>query len=1426
MKRRRFKNPLALLLALIMVLSMVQVTALAAPTAPTAPKIITLKVNGATVKNSENSYTAAVTGVTTTTITAAYFGQSILTYNGKEYPSNTPITVETPATGTTTIELTIASKEDSSLKTVYTVNLFNDRLIALGDFRALLPDWGELTNPNAVENYMRSSVNTFVNGNAEGKMFPADENGVAGELKTYSPTDSNFRTHFLTETESINLLLSTISQPGYIRILSGTDEIVAPAKFAEYTAMQNLPIASGVTKFVIELCREATYDESGFTPENSYTVFVDKLSIPDEEIAKAKLNDMIIAGAYFMDLDEFTPDLYHETMFLGGKENDTATYTFITADSDTKVYSHTTPTDGVILNPTTAQTGDEYYTFADTITPPSIAYEMIKIQRGFSTERTFGDYTFGYLYRFLYNTNVTSDSAFEVIDYIVPASQYTNSDAYGTNPERLYANSLLSLGNFGGYVTLKFTDSIINDPKNPYGIDLYIEGNSYGTAGFSEPGNVWASNDGEKWYLLAGSDYFDDNTIRDYEVTYQKVNDLYFHYTDNIGRTDVDPGTMYKFPLKAKYPLYKWDAGEEDSMTFRGPLLVSDATDPYGSASAAFPYWGYVDVNKASSNPGSPYSERTEGFDLSWAIDTDTGLPFSLNEAKYIKISAASHIYAGAIGEKSTEVRKITRATASAEPVGKTDAPDTITVNKEAVSLTNGTYVYNDIAVPETGAFVVSVDAAGANVFINGSQGTEHTYYSFPSSKVIRVVVQESEKEPLIYYLNLKPDKNVEGLKSSTITFVAGGVGSAGKFEDDGQETKTLIYTEQSDDKSFPTPIYDGRKFLGWYDKQGQKVEQWDDTLPAELTLTAKWEYIMDPQDPETIQVTFRLIGSTLTDAVPPGSDLDPAKMVDDRYAVDLSEGAAGYHGAKYVTWIPTTTYTMKPGDTNYDLFVKALGNEFKHEGAETNYVKAITSPALFGSYELCEMTNGNRSGWMYTVGKEADYSDSTHPGTGLKERDLQDGDVVVWHYVNDYSYEVADWGDGSLGDETTWNKWFLAADVNPEYAGQTVLTPRVTAEDGIADVAVGEDEINAAIYTTKEAAGSAIAIIPDIVGDAKKVSVELPKGSLSVMAEETDIDLKVETPVGRLTIPNETVAAIVSQAAGDTVTVTLTLVDRDALNAEQQKAVGDDAVYDISISSGGVQISDLGGNKITISLPYALKDGESADGVTVWYLNDAGELEKLRCTYDPSTGLASFSVTHLSHYVVGHMATEWENPFTDVKKTDWFYDYVTFVVQKNLFNGTSPTSYEPNTPMTRAMFVTVLHRLDGEPAVTGTSNFSDVENGKWYSDAVTWAAFNNIVLGYGGGLFGPNDEITREQMITVFYRYAEKKGYDIGSAGDLGQFKDGGKTSAYAAEAMKWAVGAGLMEGKGNGVLDPLGTATRAEVAAVFQRFVETIVK
>lgn len=179
-------------------------------------------------------------------------------------------------------------------------------------------------------------------------------------------------------------------------------------------------------------------------------------------------------------------------------------------------------------------------------------------------------------------------------------------------------------------------------------------------------------------------------------------------------------------------------------------------------------------------------------------------------------------------------------------------------------------------------------------------------------------------------------------------------------------------------------------------------------------------------------------------------------------------------------------------------------------------------------------------------------------------------------------------------------------------------------------------------------------------------------------------------------------------------------------------------------------------------------------------------------------------------------------NPFTDVTEKDWFYNDVMYVLTHELMNGTDKNQFGPQLPMTRGMLVTVLYRQEGKPEVKSDSNFIDVKDGSYYEDPIIWAFENDIVKGYDDKNFGPDDPITREQMVTILYRYGQRTGRDMTEKGSLDAFKDRDKVSDYALDPMKWAVGEGIIQGTDEGNLNPRGKAVRAEVAAILHRYLE----
>lgn len=279
---------------------------------------------------------------------------------------------------------------------------------------------------------------------------------------------------------------------------------------------------------------------------------------------------------------------------------------------------------------------------------------------------------------------------------------------------------------------------------------------------------------------------------------------------------------------------------------------------------------------------------------------------------------------------------------------------------------------------------------------------------------------------------------------------------------------------------------------------------------------------------------------------------------------------------------------------------------------------------------------------------------------------------------------------------------------------------------------------------------------------------------------------------------------------------------------AHLDRATGEQAAYALAEMSQGDELELKEGASLL------LYDGESrletgtlsdvTDGVTV----KAGQLLSPAHRYIV-TDQAGATVTQTIPGSLGYQGQGAVRqgtalpplPFADVAPENWYHDAVAFVYCRGYFSGTGADTFSPNAPMDRAMVATVLYRMSGEKTASGQAVFSDVPTGQWYSDGIAWASANAVVNGMGDGLYAPEMAVTREQLVTMLYRY--EKDYrkaDVSGGGELGAFSDAQAVSSWAEGAVSWAVGAGLIQGRDSGELDPAGTATRAEVATILQRF------
>ena len=282
---------------------------------------------------------------------------------------------------------------------------------------------------------------------------------------------------------------------------------------------------------------------------------------------------------------------------------------------------------------------------------------------------------------------------------------------------------------------------------------------------------------------------------------------------------------------------------------------------------------------------------------------------------------------------------------------------------------------------------------------------------------------------------------------------------------------------------------------------------------------------------------------------------------------------------------------------------------------------------------------------------------------------------------------------------------------------------------------------------------------------------------------------------------------------------VAVSLASGASLNAAQQRALGSQATT-ATLANASVLVDGAAASCPAGSVRAAVAVN-AADDLTAWSLADDGSISAVGGAYDAGQQTYAFDV-------VNGVTAIARFPFTDVVAGTWYYGAAAYAYNNGLFAGMTPTTFAPNATMTRAMLVSVLWRLAGAPAPKAPNTFVDVPDGAWYTDAVTWAAENGVVSGIGGSRFDPSGFVTREQTAEILYNYAHSKGYDVSARADLTAFPDAASVSGWAEEALSWANAAGLINGTvrdGQTILDPQGSASRAQVAMILMNYVEHVV-
>ena len=392
------------------------------------------------------------------------------------------------------------------------------------------------------------------------------------------------------------------------------------------------------------------------------------------------------------------------------------------------------------------------------------------------------------------------------------------------------------------------------------------------------------------------------------------------------------------------------------------------------------------------------------------------------------------------------------------------------------------------------------------------------------------------------------------------------------------------------------------------------------------------------------------------------------------------------------------------------------------------------------------------------------------------------------------------------------------------------------------ASVSGSTAEVKEIKRTELDKIGTDSAVVIDLSGLNKGVTgVTLSTNTIDSICKTEADGVTIKLPSAELRVDRQTLAAVTEQAAGSKVRLVVEpdSTARGTMTAAQRSTLAgmkNAAALEAYFVSNDTRIHDFKGGSVELSIPYR------ADGaIRAWFLKEDGTREPVSARYDKEN--AQLILHHFSHYVIEELdssaaytvcAKDDSCPlgaFGDLTATAWYHDGVHYCLENGLMRGVSGGKFLPDGSTTRAQLVTILWRLEGNPAPVSAAGFSDVADGVWYAEAVRWAAGCGVVKGYDNGCFGPNDAVTREQMAAILYRYAQHKGYDVSAGKDTNilSFNDAFAVSEYAIPAMQWACGSGMVRGiaqKGGMFLVPGDTTTRAQAATLIMRFQSAFAK
>lgn len=395
-------------------------------------------------------------------------------------------------------------------------------------------------------------------------------------------------------------------------------------------------------------------------------------------------------------------------------------------------------------------------------------------------------------------------------------------------------------------------------------------------------------------------------------------------------------------------------------------------------------------------------------------------------------------------------------------------------------------------------------------------------------------------------------------------------------------------------------------------------------------------------------------------------------------------------------------------------------------------------------------------------------------------------------------NYYATDNGNG------TWTVFYVAPYVPPTSTTETTTNENGSTTTTVTDKTTGTVTETTTSTTTDEATGTTT--------ETKTETVTAKDGTTTSTETVTATDASGSTGTTTTTTNANGETTVTAEAAVSAQAITEAAKTGEAvtLPVEVPAAASTETAAEVTVS-----VPAFAGS-VSVEIPVT----NTGAGVVAVKVNPDGTEEIIKTSVPTENGVVLNVEGEATIKIVDN-----SKDFTDVKDTDWHDDAVAFVSAREIMNGVGGDKFDPNTALSRGMIAQVLHNFENNPETAADNLFDDVSDDAWYTDAVKWAADQEIIEGSNGN-YAPDDNITREQLAAILYRYAGAKGYDVTASGDLNAFTDGDQTASWAQEAMEWAVASGIFQGNGNSILNPKGSATRAEIAQILMNFCKNVVK